>query len=138
VHTVITQVPRSDAVCRIPAPHLPHGQRPLREGHPPVADPYDRNQTRKLETGKLITIDNQPDTATETIKLKASFANDDSGLFPNQFVNVKMLLETMHGATIVPTAAVLRGAPGTFVYLAQADNTVTVRTVKLGPIEGEN
>src|SRR5207248_11802295 len=67
-----------------------------------------------------------------------SFANDDSGLFPNQFVNVKMLLETMHGATIVPTAAVLRGAPGTFVYLAQADNTVTVRTVKLGPIEGEN
>ena len=59
-------------------------------------------------------------------------------LFPNQFVNVKTLLDTLHGATIVPTAAILRGAPGTFVYLVKPDNTVTVRTVKLGPIEGEN
>jgi len=135
---VITQVQPIDVVFPIPETNLPRVQRRLREGDPPAVDAYDRNQTRKLATGKPITIDNQIDTATGTIKLKASFANDDSGLFPNQFVNVKMLLETMHGATIVPTAAVLRGAPGTFVYLAQADNTVTVRTVKLGPIEGEN
>jgi membrane fusion protein, multidrug efflux system len=135
---VITQVQPIDVVFPIPETNLPRVQRRLREGDPPAVDAYDRNQTRKLATGKLITIDNQIDTTTGTIKFKAAFANDDSALFPNQFVNVKMLLDTLHGATIVPTAAVLRGAPGTFVYLVKADNTVTVRTVKLGPIEGEN
>jgi multidrug efflux system membrane fusion protein len=135
---VITQVQPIDVVFPIPESNLPRVQRRLREGDPPLVDAYDRNQTRKLATGKLITIDNQIDTTTGTIKLKAAFANDDSALFPNQFVNVKMLLDTLHGATIAPTAAVLRGAPGTFVYLVNADKTVTVRTVKLGPIEGEN
>src|SRR5437764_1370889 len=135
---VITQVQPVDVVFPIPESNLPRVQRRLSGGDPPVVDAYDRNQTRKLATGKLITIDNQIDTATGTIKLKASFANDDSGLFPNQFVNVKMLLETLHGATIVPTAAVLRGAPGTFVYVVKDDKTVTVRPVKVGPIEGEN
>ncbi len=135
---VITQVQPIDVVFPIPETNLPRVQRRLREGDPPGVDAYDRNQTRKLATGKLITIDNQIDTTTGTIKLKAAFANDDSGLFPNQFVNVKMLLDTLHGATIVPTSAVLRGAPGTFVYVVKPDNTVTVRTVKLGPIEGEN
>ena len=135
---VITQVQPIDVVFPIPETNLPRVQRRLREGDPPTVDAYDRTQTRKLATGKLITIDNQIDTTTGTIKLKAAFGNDDSALFPNQFVNVRMLLDTLHGATIVPTAAVLRGAPGTFVYLLKADNTVTVRTVKLGPIEGEN
>jgi multidrug efflux system membrane fusion protein len=135
---VITQVQPIDVVFPIPETNLPRVQRRLREGDPPAVDAYDRSQTRKLATGKLITIDNQIDTTTGTIKLKAAFANDDSALFPNQFVNVKMLLDTLHGATIVPTAAVLRGAPGRFVYLVKADNTVTVRTVKLGPIEAEN
>ncbi|HEY3179257.1 MAG TPA: MdtA/MuxA family multidrug efflux RND transporter periplasmic adaptor subunit [Casimicrobiaceae bacterium] len=135
---VITQVQPIDVVFPIPEMNLPRVQRRLREGDPPAVDAYDRNQTRKLATGKLITIDNQIDTTTGTIKLKAAFGNDDSALFPNQFVNVKMLLDTLQGATIVPTAAVLRGAPGTFVYLVKPDNTVTVRTVKLGPIEGEN
>lgn len=135
---VITQVQPIDVVFPIPETNLPRVQRRLREGDPPSVDAYDRNQTRKLATGKLITIDNQIDTTTGTIKLKAAFANDDSALFPNQFVNVKMLLDTLHGATIVPTSAVLRGAPGTFVYVVKPDNSVTVRTVKLGPIEGEN
>jgi multidrug efflux system membrane fusion protein len=113
-------------------------QRRLREGDPPVVDAYDRNQTRKLATGKLVTIDNQIDTATGTIKLKAAFGNDDSALFPNQFVNVRMLLDTLHGVTLAPTAAILRGAPGTFVYVVKEDKTVTVRPVKVGAIEGEN
>ena len=135
---VITQVQPIDVVFPIPETNLPRVQRRLREGDPPTVDAYDRNQTRKLATGKLITIDNQIDTTTGTIKLKAALGNDDNVLFPNQFVNVKTLLDTLHGATIVPTAAILRGAPGTFVYLVKPDNTVTVRTVKLGPIEGEN
>lgn len=135
---VITQVQPIDVVFPIPETNLPRVQRRLGEGDPPVVDAYDRNQTRKLATGKLLTIDNQIDTATGTIKLKAAFANDDSALFPNQFVNVKMLLDTLHGVTIVPTAAVLRGAPGTFVYVVKDDKTVTVRPVKVGPIEGEN
>src|SRR5436305_7081955 len=134
---VITQVQPIDVVFPIPETNLPRVQRRLREGDPPVVDAYDRNQTRKLATGKLLTIDNQIDTATGTIKLKAAFANDDSALFPNQFVNVKMLLDTLHGVTIVPTAAILRGAPGTFVYVVKDDKTVTVRPVKVGPIEGE-
>jgi multidrug efflux system membrane fusion protein len=135
---VITQVQPIDVVFPIPETNLPRLQRRLREGDPPVVDAYDRNQTRKLATGKLITIDNQIDTATGTIKLKAAFANDDSALFPNQFVNVRMLLDTLHGATIVPAAAILRGAPGAFVYVVKEDKTVTVRPVKVGPIEGEN
>ena len=135
---VITQVQPVDVVFSIPESNLPRVQRRLSEGDPPVVDAYDRNQTRKLATGKLITIDNQIDTATGTIKLKAAFTNDDSALFPNQFVNVRMLLDTLHGVTIVPTAAVLRGAPGTFVYVVKDDQTVTVRPVKVGPIEGEN
>jgi multidrug efflux system membrane fusion protein len=135
---VITQVQPIDVVFPIPESNLPRVQRRLREGDPPVVDAYDRNQTRKLATGKLVTIDNQIDTATGTIKLKAAFANDDSALFPNQFVNVRMLLETLHGVTLVPTAAILRGAPGTFVYVVKEDKTVTVRPVKVGPIEGEN
>ena len=101
----------------IPEGNLPRVQKRLRDGDPPKVDLYDRNQTRKLATGKLLTIDNQIDTATGTIKLKAAFPNDDSALFPNQFVNVKMLLDTLHGVTIVPAAAILRGAPGTFVYV---------------------
>jgi len=135
---VITQVQPIDVVFPIPESNLPRVQRRLREGDPPVVDAYDRDQTQKLATGNLLTIDNQIDTATGTIKLKAAFANDDGALFPNQFVNVKMLLDTLHGATIVPTAAILRGAPGTFVYVVKDDKTVTVRPVKVGPIEGEN
>ena len=135
---VITQIQPIDVVFPIPETNLPRVELRLREGDAPVVDAFDRNQTRKLATGKLITVDNQIDTATGTIKLKAAFANDDSTLFPNQFVNVRMLLETLHGATIVPSAAILRGAPGTFVYVVKEDKTVTVRPVKIGPIEGEN
>src|SRR5207247_8484218 len=135
---VITQVQPIDVVFPISETNLPRVQRRLTEGDPPAVDAYDRNQTRKLATGKLMTIDNQIDTTTGTIKLKAAFANDDNVLFPNQFVNVKMLLDTLHGATIVPTAAVLRGAPGTFVYVVKEDKTVTVRPVQAGPIEGDN
>jgi len=98
---------------------------------------FDRTQTTKLATGTLSTIDNQINSSTGTFKLKAQFANDDEGLFPNQFVNVQLLVDTLHDATTIPTSAVQRGAPGTYVYLVKPDDTVTVRAVKLGPSAGE-
>ncbi len=134
---VITQVQPIDVVFPIPESNLPRVLKRIHDGDALTVDAYDRNQSRKLATGKLLTTDNQIDTATGTIKLKAAFGNDDGVLFPNQFVNVRMLLDTLHGATLVPSAAIQRGAPGTFVYVVKDDKTVTVKTVKVGPIEGE-
>ena len=101
------------------------------------ADAFNRDNSKKLASGTLITLDNQIDTTTGTLKLRAEFANGDEILFPNQFVNIKLLVDVLHDTTIVPTSAIQRGAPGTFVYLANADNTVTVRPVTLGPTSGD-
>ena len=101
------------------------------------ATAYDRTGTTKLATGTLGTIDNQIDTTTGTVKLRAKFDNSDERLFPNQFVNIKLLVDTLHNTVLVPTAAIQRGAPGTFVYLVKPDNTVAVQTVTLGPGDGE-
>ena len=83
-------------------------------------------------------MDSQIDVTTGTIRLKAIFANTDENLFPQQFVNVALLLDTLHGATLVPQAAIQRGAPGTFVYVVNADQTVSVRKVTLGPGDSNN
>ena len=77
-------------------------------------------------------------TSTGTVTLRASFANDDEALFPNEFVNIKMLVDTLTQAVLVPTPAVLSGAPGDYVYLAKPDNTVSVRKITLGPTDGKN
>ena len=102
-----------------------------------AVDAWDREQKNKLATGFLISTDNQIDTATGTVKLKAEFSNDNLALFPNQFVNVRMLVQTQADATLVASAAIQRGAPGTFVYVVKDDRTVTVTPVKLGPVQGE-
>ncbi|KAG0186090.1 hypothetical protein DFQ28_008341 [Apophysomyces sp. BC1034] len=101
------------------------------------ATAYDRTNSRPLETGELRTIDNQIDTTTGTIKLRAIFSNAGQALFPNQFVNMRLLVNTIHNATIVPTSAVLNGSMGAFVYIVNTDNTVSVRAVKTGPVDGE-
>jgi multidrug efflux system membrane fusion protein len=98
---------------------------------------YDRNNTVALETGHLETIDNQIDTATGTVKLRALFPNTGQMLFPNQFVNARLLIDTIHNAVIVPSSAVLNGANGPFAYVVKPDNTVTVRPLKVGPVDGE-
>jgi membrane fusion protein, multidrug efflux system len=90
-----------------------------------------------LSVGELKTLDNQIDTTTGTVKLRAQFANEDDSLFPNQFVNIQLLVDVQHDATVIPTSAVQRGAPGTFVYLINADSTVTVKPIDLGPGSGE-
>ena len=121
----------------IPEDNVQRVMRRLASGEAIVVDAWDRDQKVKLATGKLITIDNQIDTATGTVKLKAEFGNDNLALFPNQFVNVRMLVQTLADATLVPSAAIQRGAPGTFVYVVKDDHSVTVKPVKLGPVQGE-
>jgi multidrug efflux system membrane fusion protein len=99
---------------------------------------WDRSNTHQLASGALQSIDSQIDTTTGTIRLKALFANDDESLYPQQFVNVVLLLDTLHGATLIPQAGVQRGAPGTYVYVVNADQTVSVRNVTLGPGDANN
>jgi multidrug efflux system membrane fusion protein len=105
--------------------------------HPPV-DAFNREQTRKIATGQLLTVDNQIDTTTGTVKLRAIFANKHHELFPNQFVNARLLLGTLRNGVVVPSSAVQRSSKGTFVYVLNKKNdTVSVRWVKLGPSEKE-
>jgi multidrug efflux system membrane fusion protein len=99
---------------------------------------FDRAQTRKIATGHLLAPDNQIDTTTGTDRLKAVFENKDNALFPNQFVNASLLMDTLRGVTVVPSAAVQRSPKGTYVYMVKEDQTVTVRWVKLGPSEGDS
>jgi multidrug efflux system membrane fusion protein len=99
---------------------------------------YSSDNSTKIATGTLYAISNQMATSTGTVTLRASFANDDEALFPNEFVNVQMLVDTLEGAVLVPTPAVLSGAPGDYVYLVNADQTVSVHKVQLGPSDGKN
>ena len=134
---VIAQLQPISVVFPIPEDSLQRTLRRLATGESIAVEAWNRDQKVKLATGKLLTVDNQIDTTTGTVKLKAEFANADLALFPNQFVNVRMLVETLPEAILVPSAAILRGAPGTFVYVVKADKTVTVVSVKLGPVQGE-
>jgi membrane fusion protein, multidrug efflux system len=99
---------------------------------------YSSDNTRKIATGTLYAISNQMATSTGTVTLRASFPNDDEALFPSEFVNVQLLVDTLHGAILVPTPAVLSGAPGDYVYLANADHTVSVRKITPGPSDGKS
>ncbi len=99
---------------------------------------YDQEGKVLLASGKLLAIDNQIDTTTGTVKLKAIFDNKDNKLFPNQFVNVRLKVDTLHDATVMSSAAVQRGSIGTFAYAVKADKSVTVKMLKLGPAESDN
>lgn len=134
---VITQLQPIGIVFPIPEDALPRVMKRLRAGDRIPVEVFDRAQKEKLGSGRLLTVDNQIDTATGTVKLKAEFPNADNTLFANQFVNVRLPLETRQNATLLPTAAVQRGAAGTFVYVVKDDLTVVVTPVKLGPVQGE-
>ena len=99
---------------------------------------YSSDGSKKLATGTLYAINNQMAASTGTVTLRASFANDDEALFPNEFVNVRLLVDTLHQAVLVPNAAVLSGAPGSYVYLVSKDDTASVHKVTLGPSDGKN
>ncbi|MDE1182202.1 efflux RND transporter periplasmic adaptor subunit [Paraburkholderia sp.] len=99
---------------------------------------FSSDNAQQIATGTVYAVSNQMTTATGTVTLRASFANDDEALFPNEFVNVKLLVDTLDNAVLVPTPAVQTGAPGDYVYLVNANNTVSVHKVKLGPSDGKN
>jgi multidrug efflux system membrane fusion protein len=137
---VITQFQPITVIFPVAEDDLPRITKRLKAAKTLPLTAFDRSGTNKLATGELKTIDNQIDTTTGTVKLRAEFANDDETLYPNQFVNVRLLVDTLKGATVVPTAAIQRGAPGTFVYLLNKDpkdHMVTVQPVKLGPANGD-
>jgi len=134
---VITQLQPITVVFTIPEDNLPPVLAKLKAGERLPVDAYDREQRRKLATGSLLTVDNQIDPSTGTVRLKAIFPNENNELFPNQFVNARLLLDVKRGATLVPAAAVQRSPQGTFVYVVKADQTVGVRAVTVGVTEGE-
>lgn len=135
---VVTQLKPITVVFTLPEDQIPPLLKQLHAGATLPVSAYDRPGTTQLATGSLQSIDSQIDTTTGTLKLKAIFPNTDESLFPQQFVNVVLLLDTLHGATLVPQAAIQRGAPGTYVYSVNADQTVSVTKVTLGAGDATN
>jgi multidrug efflux system membrane fusion protein len=135
---VITQVQPIAVVFTIPEDSLPPVLAKLNTGVKLEVDAWDRDQKQRLATGALLTVDNQIDPTTGTVRLKAIFPNADGRLFPSQFVNAHLRLDVKRGATVVPQAAIQPSSQGPFVYVVKADHSVTVRPVKVGVTEGEN
>jgi multidrug efflux system membrane fusion protein len=134
---VITQLDPITVLFTIPQDVLPRVMARLNAGEKPPVEAWDRDQKNLLARGRLITADNVIDVTTGTVKLKAEFPNGQAKLFPNQFVNVRMVIDTRKGVVTVPNAAVQRGANGTVVYIVKEDSTVSLRPVVLGPTEGQ-
>jgi multidrug efflux system membrane fusion protein len=128
---VITQLQPIAVIFALPQDQLPQVATKLQKKEQLVVDAYDRDDTSKIESGKLLTIDNQIDTTTGTYKLKAVFNNDKNLLFPNQFVNVHLLADMKKDLMIVPAAAIQRGPQGTYVYVVQGGNTAKIQAVTL-------
>src|SRR5713101_2458352 len=134
---IIIQVQPISVLFTIPEDALPPVRQRLKGGASLEARVLDRAQKSELAVGKLDTHDNVIDTTTGTVKLRAVFDNKDESLFPNQFVNVRLLVDTVKDATVVPVAAIQRGQPGTYVYLVKADDTVAIKVVTLGVTDGD-
>jgi multidrug efflux system membrane fusion protein len=138
---VVNQVQPISIIFPIPEDNVPALLKQLNSGGALEVDAFDRTNSQKLAQGKLLTLDNQIDTTTGTVKLRALFDNPDGTLFPNQFVNVQLLQEILKQQVIMPNSAVRRGAPNgvvtTFVYAVKPDNTVSVRPITLGVVDGE-
>jgi multidrug efflux system membrane fusion protein len=134
---VITQTQPINVIFTLPEDALPSVMEQLHDGKQLPVEAYNRNGSQQLAQGRLMAIDNQIDLNTGTVKLKSQFDNTDAALFANQFVNIKMLLDTLHSVVTVPSAALQNGVSGTFVYVAKDDQTVVVRPVKLGSVYGE-
>src|SRR5262249_47219068 len=134
----ITQIRPISVVFSVPEDDLPNLRARLQEGDPPAVEAYDRDGSQRLATGTLLTIDNTIDPTTGTVKVKAEFPNDDDALFPNPFVNARLLLDVRRGATIVPGVAVRRGTQGPFVYVVTPKQTAQARPVRVGVTEGNS
>jgi multidrug efflux system membrane fusion protein len=135
---VITQLQPITVVFTIPEDNIPAVLDQLAHGVRLPVEAYDRAQQQKLSTGSLLTLDNEIDQTTGTVRLKAVFPNTDNRLFPNQFVNARLQLDVKHGATVVPTVAIQRSPRGPFVYVVKPDQTVEARPVTVGVTDGDD
>jgi multidrug efflux system membrane fusion protein len=135
---VITQIEPISVIFTLPEDQLPTVLERMRAGARLRVEAYDRDMKTKIAEGWLATFDNQIDPTTGTVKMRANFDNRKGELFPNQFVNARLLVEEKQGVTLIPTAAVQRNSQITYVYLVQPDSTVTVRTITVGTTEGDN
>ena len=133
----ITQTQPMAVVFSVPEMHVPLIMRKLKAGQALPVEAWDRDQKIRLAQGRVSTTDNAIDVATSTLRLKATLDNRDGSLFPNQFANIRLQLDTLKNVVAVPAQAVQRGAAGTFVYVVQADNMVQVQTVQLEAVEGD-
>jgi multidrug efflux system membrane fusion protein len=133
---VITQLQPITVIFTLPEDDLPQIMSALNAGTPLPVDAYDRANLRHLATGKVAAVDSQIDTTTGTVKIRAQFDNADNALFPNQFVNARLLIQTLDNAITVPTPAILRGSPGAYVYVINPDSTVAVRPITTSAVDG--
>lgn len=133
---VVTQLDPISVIFTVAQDNLPQIMQRLAAGATLPVDAYDRTNTNKLASGKVIAVDNQISTSTGTVNIRAQFDNPQNLLFPNQFVNARLLVDTLHNVTRVPVSAVQQGAPGAFVYVINADSTVSVKPIKVGPVDG--
>lgn len=134
---VITQLQPITVVFSVPEDNIPQVLGKLKAGARLPVEAYNREQSRNLAVGYLLTVDNQIDPNTGTVRLKAVLPNKGNELFPNQFVNARLLLETRHGSVVVPSSALQRNTKGTSVYVVKPDKTVELRQVKIGIAEGD-
>jgi membrane fusion protein, multidrug efflux system len=133
---VVTQLQPITVIFPIPEDDLPDILPQLNAGTTLEVSAYDRANVKMLATGRVAALDSQIDTTTGTVKVRAQFDNSDNALFPNQFVNAQLLVKMLNNVITVPTAAIQRGAPGSYVYIINADNTVSVRPISIGPSDG--
>ena len=137
VLVVVTQLDPMSVLFTVPEDNVAPINAQMGAGATLAVDAYDRTQTAKITSGTLATVDNVIDVSTGSVKLRAMFDNKDGKLFPNQFVNVRLIVNTLHDQTIIPLPAVQRGSDGTYVFIVNPDKTVSTRTIKLGVQEGE-
>ena len=133
---IITQLQPMSVLFSLPEDNVPDLINKIKSGNKIVVDAYDRAFTTKITSGTLETIDNQIDPTTGMVKLRATYANKELNLFPSQFVNAQVLLETKHGVVAIPSAGVQHGRSGTFSFVVNKDNTVTQRDIVVGTVQG--
>jgi multidrug efflux system membrane fusion protein len=134
---ILTQTKPISVIFTLPEDQMAIVTAAVRKGEKLPVEVFDRSHTTKIASGVLLTTDNQIDPTTGTFKLRAEFTNEDEALFPNQFVNVQLLVDTIKDAVVIPTSAVERGQQGTYIYVVTPEQTAAARPIKLGAIEGE-
>lgn len=134
---VVTQLQPITVIFSVAEDYLPQIQAQMRKGQSMKVDALDRDQQKLIASGTLLTLDNQIDPTTGTVKLKAIFPNQNGALFANQFVNAKLLVDTQRDAILIPTAAIQRNAQGAFVYLIKPDQTAGIQQVTVGTTDGD-